>query len=538
MLANLSIRYRLLLLIGIPLLAMLLMVALSLSSMQSINQSTQELHFEMQEQQMLTEVRQSLVAQPMLALLSYQQGQQSAAETARQLQAGLAQSERTWQQFRAVELPDNEMVFVRQAEQVLPDLRNSLTAFSQALQSGEDYSALVIALVGQSERLQRPLNELLEIQMADANEFAAEAQHQYQSNMRLFFIIIAVILLVVVALALLVYRSIQHPLEQLNQVMQQVEHSSDLTLRANQDGRNELSTLAQCFNRLMGHFQKVLFDVEGASNQVAAASEQLSSVSQEVSQIAASQEMQTAQIATAITEMAAAVQEVARSAQVALESTETANEQASDGLNAVEKNMEIMELLSGSILGTAERLKILDERIQEIAKVIEVIQGIAEQTNLLALNAAIEAARAGEQGRGFAVVADEVRALASNTKQSTESIQQTMERLRRGANEAVEAMQSSSTQADESLVSSKETGGSFQSVSKAIRQVVDVNVQISTATEEQANVANDITESVNTMASSVTEVVTGANQCAQASAELSELAQRLKDHVNRFKIAS
>ncbi|MEN3156842.1 methyl-accepting chemotaxis protein [Alkalimonas sp. NCh-2] len=538
MFANLSIRYRLLVLIGIPVLAMLLMVLLALSDMRAINQAAQELHYEMQEQQMLTEVRQSLVTEPMLALLGYQQGLQSAAQAANLLQASLQQSERSWQRFRAAELPAQEMVFVREAERVLPELQSSLAAFSQALLRGEDYSDLLQRMVQQAEQLDEPLNQLLQIQMADANEDAARAQQQYQNDIRLFFLISAVIITLVVGLALLVYRSIQHPLQQLNQVMQQVEHNSDLTLRANQDGRNELSTLAQCFNRLMGHFQKVLFDVEGASNQVAAASEQLSSVSQEVSQIAASQELQTAQIATAITEMAAAVQEVARSAQLALESTETANDQASDGLNAVEKNMEIMELLSGSILGTAERLKILDERIQEIAKVLEVIQGIAEQTNLLALNAAIEAARAGEQGRGFAVVADEVRALASNTKQSTESIQQTMERLRRGANEAVEAMQSSSTQADESLLSSKETGGSFQSVSKAIRQVVDVNVQISTATEEQAHVANDITESVNTMASSITEVVTGANQCAQASAELSELAQRLKDHVNRFKIAS
>lgn len=201
------------------------------------------------------------------------------------------------------------------------------------------------------------------------------------------------------------------------------------------------------------------------------------------------------------------------------------------------RTISAMEVLVGSVQGTAERLKILNERTVEISHVVAVIEGIAEQTNLLALNAAIEAARAGEQGRGFAVVADEVRSLAANTKKSTTTIQETTQRLLRGAEEAMEAMQVSSQQATESADISRESGYAFEVVGTAVGKVVDVNLQISTATEEQSSVAEDISKNVNTMADSVREVVLGANQCAESSQQLSELAADLKGKIEQFKVA-
>lgn len=300
---------------------------------------------------------------------------------------------------------------------------------------------------------------------------------------------------------------------------------------------DELTRVSGDFNRMMIRFQELVGDLHEASEALAASSHQLSAVSEEVSNIAQNQEQQTTMIATAITQMSAAIQEVVHNAQEAANSAESADGEAKAGLEKVTRTINAMEVLVGSVQGTAERLKILNERTAEISHVVSIIEGIAEQTNLLALNAAIEAARAGEQGRGFAVVADEVRSLAANTKQSTSTIQATTERLLRGADEAMEAMNVSSQQASESAEISRESGRAFEVVGASVSKVVDVNLQISTATEEQSAVADDISQNINSMADSVREVVLGATQCAESSQQLAELAVDLKGKVEQFKVA-
>lgn len=362
----------------------------------------------------------------------------------------------------------------------------------------------------------------------------ADTQRQIEL---LSYIIFIVLLTAVLGFILATSRSIIKPLQDMVDGIDAIADNSDLRVRMSEQGKDELTRVNVRFNEMMERFQTLIQQLSLASDQVAASSEQLSAVSEEVSNIAQEQEQQTNMIATAITQMAAAVQEVATNAQGASESADDADKEAKSGYDKVSANIHAMEALAASVLGTSERLHTLNERTTEISSVVEVIQNIAEQTNLLALNAAIEAARAGEQGRGFAVVADEVRSLAANTKKSTETIQETTQRLLRGANEATEAMQVSSEQADESMALAKETGLAFQSVSRAVGKVVDVNIQISTATEEQTAVAGEITENVNGLAESIREVVTGANQCAEASHQLSELASDLKGQVQRFKVA-
>jgi methyl-accepting chemotaxis protein len=317
----------------------------------------------------------------------------------------------------------------------------------------------------------------------------------------------------------------------------QIADESDLSRRMEESGKDELTSVNVSFNRMMGRFEDVLQSLGGASDQLSAASQQLSAVSEEVSNIAVDQESQTTMIATAVTEMASAIQEVAGNAQQASQAADEANNEARRGQEKIADNVQAMEDLQMSVTGTSERLQILNERTKEITEVVGVIQSIAEQTNLLALNAAIEAARAGEHGRGFAVVADEVRSLAANTKTSTETIQATTERLLRGAREAMEAMQVSSDQASDSAELARQAGESFKGVSTAINTVTDMNIQISTATEEQSAVAGDITQNVNGVSDSVREVVTGANQCAQASQELARLASDLQTQVSRFKVS-
>lgn len=353
----------------------------------------------------------------------------------------------------------------------------------------------------------------------------------------LVYAIFAIVVLLVIGLNLLIGKSILRPIENMRERIGQIAAESDLTIRLDTGGRDELTRVSGDFNRMMIRFQELVGDLHEASEALAASSHQLSAVSEEVSNIAQNQEQQTTMIATAITQMSAAIQEVAHNAQEAATSAESADGEAKAGLEKVTRTINAMEVLVGSVQGTAERLKILNERTAEISHVVSIIEGIAEQTNLLALNAAIEAARAGEQGRGFAVVADEVRSLAANTKQSTSTIQATTERLLRGADEAMEAMNVSSQQASESAEISRESGHAFEVVGAAVGKVVDVNLQISTATEEQSSVADDISQNVNAMADSVREVVLGANQCAESSQQLAELAVDLKGKVEQFKVA-
>lgn len=353
----------------------------------------------------------------------------------------------------------------------------------------------------------------------------------------LFMLVALVILVVVVALNLMISRSIIRPLVAMESKIGQIADESDLSRRMDESGKDELTSVNVSFNRMMGRFEDVIQSLGGASEQLSAASQELSAVSEEVSNIAVDQESQTTMIATAVTEMASAIQEVAGNAQQASNSADEANNEALRGREKIADNVQAMEDLQSSVLGTSERLQILNERTKEISDVVNVIQNIAEQTNLLALNAAIEAARAGEHGRGFAVVADEVRNLAANTKTSTQTIQATTERLLRGAREAMEAMQVSSDQASESAELARQAGESFKVVSNSINIVTDMNIQISTATEEQSTVASDITQNVNGVSDSVREVVTGANQCAQSSQELARLATDLQTQVSRFKVS-
>lgn len=377
-----------------------------------------------------------------------------------------------------------------------------------------------------------------ETNLADLSERLNTQMETDRARLNTLFIIVALIILVLgVLLNLLISRSIIRPLVTMESAIGEIADESDLSRRLDESGKDELTFVNVSFNRMMTQFEDVIQNLGGASEQLSAASQELSAVSEEVSNIAVDQENQTTMIATAVTEMASAIQEVAGNAQQASQAADEANSEARQGREKIANNIQAMEDLQLSVTGTSERLQILNDRTKEISDVVNVIQNIAEQTNLLALNAAIEAARAGEQGRGFAVVADEVRSLAANTKKSTETIQATTERLLRGAREAMEAMQVSSEQAGESVELARQAGESFKGVTEAVSTVTDMNIQISTATEEQSTVANDITKNVNVVSDSVREVVTGANQCAQSSQELAKLASDLQTQVARFRVS-
>jgi methyl-accepting chemotaxis protein len=235
-------------------------------------------------------------------------------------------------------------------------------------------------------------------------------------------------------------------------------------------------------------------------------------------------------------QMTATVQEVASHAARAAESARQADEEAQDGKRIMQQTLNAMDTLANEVENAAGVIHSLEKESEEIGSVLDVIRGIAEQTNLLALNAAIEAARAGEQGRGFAVVADEVRTLASRTQASTQEIQNMIERLQAGANNAVKAMEAGQTQARKGVEQASLAGASLETITQSVTTISDMNMQIASAAEEQSSVADEINRNIATISQSADNTAHGSQQTAIAGDELARLAAELRELVGHFKV--
>ncbi len=311
----------------------------------------------------------------------------------------------------------------------------------------------------------------------------------------------------------------------------------DLTPRCKLEGLDEFARLATEFTKARRNFLQLVDAVAASSATIAAAAEDLSTVTSQSKAGMNRQSAETERVAEAIGAMSASVNEVAQKAQRAAEAATEADKESQQGFQVVRATSQAIEELAGEVMQTSEALVNLKADSLNIGTVLDVIRGIAEQTNLLALNAAIEAARAGEQGRGFAVVADEVRSLASRTQQSTREIQTMIERLQNGANIAVEVMQSGLSKAQGSVQQAQRAGRSLESITAMVDTIRSMNVQIAAAARQQQQNAQHISSSVDNIRTIGSEATQGALHIAQASQDLSRLASAQQGEVTRFKSA-
>ena len=350
--------------------------------------------------------------------------------------------------------------------------------------------------------------------------------------------IIALVLAVIVGslLAYLIAVSITGPLGRLLQVVVEIQRDSDLTRRTGISGTDELGVVARALDQMLDGFQNTLQKLAAAAAQLAAAAEQLSATSDETNGNITRQQMETDQVATAMNEMTATAQEVARNAADAADAAASADDETRSGQRVVTQTISAIKTLVDEVERATAVIHKLETDSEEIGKVLDVIRGIAEQTNLLALNAAIEAARAGEQGRGFAVVADEVRTLAQRTQQSTQEIQDMIERLQHGAQNAVSVMGESQKRAHGTAEQAAQAGDSLQAITAAVGRINDMNTQIASAAEEQTAVAEEINRNIVNISQAVADTSQGAGQTAQASDELARLAADLQARVGQFRI--
>jgi len=312
--------------------------------------------------------------------------------------------------------------------------------------------------------------------------------------------------------------------------------AGDLTQDLTSDAKDETGQLLNKMNDMRHKLLNMLTGINGAAMQLSSAAEELSVVSRQTSTGVARQQSETDQVATAVNEMSATADEVARNAVNAAESAQQADAATKLGQNIVNDTISIMQAVAHNVEDNSSVVRKLNDDSDKIGVVLDVIRGIAEQTNLLALNAAIEAARAGEQGRGFAVVADEVRTLASRTQESTQEIQAVIEDLQNASKSAVQAMDQGASQARDGVAQAAEAGKSLDNITIAVDTIAGMNTQIASAAEEQSAVSRELERNLTNIANVATETTQGTEQIASSSTELAALAVGLQGMVEEFKV--
>lgn len=388
-------------------------------------------------------------------------------------------------------------------------------------------------LAPQGMVLNKSLEDMITFNQKGVEHAAESAAQMYTSAQWVVGTIIVTALLATLLLAWLLTRSITAPIGQALTVARTIA-SGDLSRPIVVEGKDEPAQLLTALATMQTNLQDTIRGISESSQQLASAAEEMSSVMEQSTRGLQAQNDEIEQAATAVTQMSAAVDEVAGNAVSSAEASKASDEDSKHGHYQISETISSIQNLVDEVLGASTKAEGLAVQAQDISKVLEVIRGIAGQTNLLALNAAIEAARAGEAGRGFAVVADEVRSLAQRTQYSTEEIEQMINGIQQGTQDTVGALNSSAEHAGQTLQRANSAGSALEKITAAISQISQRNLVIASAAEQQALVAREVDRSLVNIRDLSTQTAAGATQTSAASQELSRLAVDLNALVTRF----
>ena len=374
----------------------------------------------------------------------------------------------------------------------------------------------------------------------DIDDLVSEAEAKLEDDisgfMGFFLMVGAGFFILFGLIAFIFANSIANPLANVAAALKDIgDGDGDLSKRLSTDVKGEVGELAHGFNAFATKIQNLIIEVKSSIQDLSAATNRMGGVVDTTRAEVDEQKKETEQVAAAIHEMAAAVQEVATNATNASHSAQSADSAALGGQSVVNETIGSIQSLQGGVNSASDVIGQLDKDSEHIGTVVNVIKEIADQTNLLALNAAIEAARAGEQGRGFSVVADEVRTLANRTQQSTDEIQTMIEKLQSGARQAVQEMEKSRNQTEETVDKAANTGEQLNIITSSVGEITGMSAQIATAAEEQTSVADELSRSVQHIADISERASDGADNLAATAGELVQLEQRLNRLVNQFK---
>ncbi|KAA0994533.1 methyl-accepting chemotaxis protein [Pseudomonas sp. ANT_J12] len=414
-------------------------------------------------------------------------------------------------------------------------LEDRMKSLSRNNQIDELRSMLNTELLANSEAVNNALAKLLEINTQQIAATDQGASDQYSSSFNLVITLLVIATGLTLLFAWLLTNSITKPIANALSAAEEIAEGN-LTRPITVDGEDEAGRLLAAMSKMQDKLRDTLQRISGSATQLASAAEELNSVTDESARGLTQQNNEIEQAATAVNEMTSAVEEVARNAVSTSEASKNATTSAGDGRDLVQETVSAIERMSADVQSTATLIGDLANESRDIGKVLDVIRGLADQTNLLALNAAIEAARAGEAGRGFAVVADEVRALAHRTQQSTSEIERMIGSIQSGTEHAVDSMRNSTERAESTLNIARGAGMSLDTINSAIVEINERNLVIASAAEEQAQVAREVDRNLVNIRDLSVQSATGANQTSAASNELSRLALDLNNMVGRFSL--
>jgi methyl-accepting chemotaxis protein len=449
-----------------------------------------------------------------------------------------AAAEKAFAQYRSTPLADDERVAGDRMEKDWPAYQAVVDRIIALVDAGEVDAARTLMSGEMQESYRRVMEELgviVESNNRQIAEGAAEASRTEASARLNLYIGVGLAFVAAFILGLFISRTISRPIAEAVVSAQRVA-SGDLTQPIVSTRRDEAGQLLSALGDMQNSLKNTIQQIASAADQLASAAEELNAVTEESSRGLNRQNDEIQQAATAVTEMTAAVEEVARNAMSTSDASKLTSTEAASGRDQAREAVKAINNVSNEISSSTTMVEELAGKVRDIGQVLDVIRGIAEQTNLLALNAAIEAARAGEQGRGFAVVADEVRALAARTQASTGEIEAMIGTVQNSADQAVRAMGNSRTLASNTQSLAQATGQSLERIAQSIAEINDRNMLIATASEEQSHVAREVDRNLVNIQDLSTQTAAGAHQTSASSQELSRLAVSFNSLVGKFKI--
>jgi methyl-accepting chemotaxis protein len=546
---NLPIKLRLSILVGLMLAVALFIGLLGLNGMRNAGHAIEKLfHNDMAHMHELASINEKVENSRTQVLLSLQHDSTSPFAAMHDhplsqhidvIQTNFNEISDHWKEYSASPLPSEE-------KSLASDLEKELTKFEK-----EDIKRVVEKLLASDflaaneillktinpriKQLHSTIEELITVQERNA-ELAFEATNASYHTI-ITWVIISMIAGALVSLlfAYIIISGITHGVEQVEMTAIQLA-DGNLNARVDYRNKDELGRIANAFNRMANKFHGVINEIKDSVSQLAAAAEETSTVTTQTRGGINQQLTETSQVATAINEMSATVQEVARNAVEAATAAREADIKFDEGKKVIDRVINSIGELASEVDKAANVIQQLEKESLNIGSVLDVIKSIAEQTNLLALNAAIEAARAGEQGRGFAVVADEVRTLAGRTQASTAEIEEMIGKLQLGTNNAVKVMTAGKEISQVGVEQAASAGEALQTINAAVERITNMNTQIASAAEEQSTVTDEINHSIVSINSVAEQSAVGAQQTAEASDSLAKLAEQLKGMINQFKV--